>query len=145
MAFKVFFDTNIVVDFFIADRLGHDDAKKLMAAVENTSVKGFFSECVVNTTAYLVRKSIAINRFREEMIEMLTLVKILPCTNTIAKGAYTIAQNDLEDAVLYQLAFDNKMDYFITSDLKDLKKISHPSLPIINAKKMVELLKSNKS
>ncbi len=143
MAFKVFFDTNIIVDFFIDNRLGHEDAKKLIAAVENNVIKGYFSECVVNTTAYLVRKSIAINQFRVEMDEMLTLVKILPCTNSIAKAAYSISQNDLEDAVLYQLAFENKVDYFITSDLKDLKKISHPLLPIINAKKMIELLQTN--
>lgn len=143
MAFKVFFDTNIIVDFFIAKRLGHEDAKTLISAVENNIIKGYFSECVVNTTAYLVRKSVALNEFREEMDEMLTLVKILPCTNNIARAAYAISQNNLEDAVLYQIAFENKMDYFITSDLKDLKKIAHPSLPIINATQMAELLQKN--
>jgi hypothetical protein len=34
------------------------------------------------------------------------------------------------------------MDYFITSNIRDLKRIEHSSLPAITAKKMLEILKS---
>ncbi len=40
---------------------------------------------------------------------------------------------------LYQLAFDNKLDYFITSDIKDFKRLEKPSLPVIKPTEFIKL------
>jgi predicted nucleic acid-binding protein len=141
MAYNIFLDVNVVVDFFLNSRDGHAEAVKLMDAAEKKIVNIYLSESVINTTAYLTRKSIYFNSFKEAMNEMLLFSKVLPCSNIIIKNAYSIAKNDLEDAVLYQLAMHHQLDYFVTSDVKDFKKIQHPLLPVVTAKKMVELIK----
>jgi predicted nucleic acid-binding protein len=142
MAYNIFLDVNIVVDFFLNSREGHAEAVRLIGAAEKEIVNIYLSESVINTTAYLVRKSIHYYSFKEGMNEMLIFGKVLPCSNMIVRNAYRIAKNDLEDAVLYQLAMHHKLDFFVTSDIKDFRKIQHPLLPVVTAEKMLDILKS---
>ncbi len=140
MAHKIFLDINILVDFLDRDREEHTPAKQLFKAIENKKIKAYFSESVINTTAYIIRKRINVDTFKQLMSDLLLLIKVLPCTNPIVREAYKNAKNDLEDAVLYQIALNNKMDYFITSDNKDFEKLADKSLPIFSAKKLLELI-----
>jgi len=140
MAYKVFLDINILVDFLDMDRKEHAPAKELFEAIEKRQIKAYFSESIINTTAYIIRKRIKIDTFKQLMSDLLLLIKVLPCTNPIVLEAYKNAKNDLEDAVLYQIALNNKMDYFITSDNKDFEKLADKSLPIFSAKKLLELI-----
>src|SRR4051812_20096458 len=112
MAFKIFFDTNVIIDFFIPSRRDHEYAKKVLGLAEDREIIGFFSETVVNTTAYLVRKSVYFENFKVLMNELIEIIAVLPCSNLTIHHAYNRVKNDLEDAVLYQLAFENNLDYF---------------------------------
>ena len=140
MAYKIFLDTNIVVDFFVHSRQEHASALDLISLAEKEEISIYFSETVINTTTYLVRKSTYFNQFKILMEELFSFVQVLPCSNLIVQNAYKNAKNDLEDAVLYQIALEHKMDYFITSDIKDFKKIAKNSLPIVSAKKMLGII-----
>ena len=141
MACSIFLDVNIIVDFFLEDRAGHEDAVQIISAAEKRTINICLSESVINTTVYLTRKSVTADIFKQGLNEMLLFGRVLPCNNSIIRQAYSIAKNDLEDAVLYQLAMHHRLDYFVTSDVKDFKKIQHPLLPVVTAKKMVELIK----
>ena len=140
MAYKIFLDVNVVADFFDELRLEHASAINLFQKIDSGMVFSYFSESVVNTTSYILRKIISPAEFIQLMNEMLSFISILPCNNDTVINAYYNAKNDLEDAVLYQIALENKMDYFVTSDIKDYKKIAHPLLPVVNAKKMAQLI-----
>lgn len=142
MAYKIFLDINVVMDYIIPDRSEHLSSTQLFSEIENNNLQAYFSESVINTTAYLVHKDISINDFKILMNDLLSCIKVLPCSNAIVEDAYKNAKNDLEDAVLYQIALNGKMDYFITSNIKDFKKIAHPSLPVVTAKKMIDILNS---
>ena len=72
--------------------------------------------------------------------ELIDLVAVLPCSNQIIHNAYKRAQNDLEDAVLYQLALEHNLDYFVTTDLKDYKRIASPTLPVITSAELIRLI-----
>lgn len=111
MAHKIFLDINILVDFLDRDREEHTPAKQLFEAIENKKIKAYFSESVINTTAYVIRKKIKVDIFKQLMFDLLLLVKVLPCTNVIVKEAYFNAKNDLEDAVLYQIALNHQLYY----------------------------------
>ncbi|MGI4805443.1 MAG: type II toxin-antitoxin system VapC family toxin [Janthinobacterium lividum] len=140
MAFKVFLDINIMIDLLDANRPEHLPAKQLFEAIERKKVKAHFSESVINTTAYIIRKSIKIADFKDFVIDLLMLIKVLPCTNTVVKEAYTNAKNDLEDAVLYQIALEHKIDYFLTNNNKDFQKLANEDLPVVSAKQLLELI-----
>lgn len=140
MGYKVFLDINIVVDFLDETRKENALAIKLFEEIEKTRVHGFLSESVVNTTSYLLRKALPVEFFKIMVNDLISFVKVLPCSNMIIQEAYKNAKNDLEDSVLYQIALQHKLDYFVTSDSKDYKKISHPSLPVVSSKKILEII-----
>ena len=67
-------------------------------------------------------------------------LKILPCTNLQVMIALQEQPPDFEDALLYQIALHHQMDYFVTSNIKDFKKIQQASLPVIRAKELNKIL-----
>ena len=73
------------------------------------------------------------------MSELVSMLSVLPCSNSTIKQAYLLDTNDLEDAVLYQIAFENNLDYFVTSDKKDFKKLSFALLLVVNGKELLKL------
>ncbi len=138
MGSKIFLDTNILIDYFDKTRGNHFSAREIIMRIEKNSIKGFISESVINTTVYLIKKGYTIIELRKNMDELISMFTVLPCSNTTIHKAYRLPTNDLEDAVLYQLALENKLDYFITEDKKGFKKLSSPLLPVLNG---IELLK----
>lgn len=140
MVYKAFLDINIVVDFIDESRKEHLNASLLFAKITEGKLSGYLSESVVNTTFYLIRKLTPIQNFCLFIEDIFQVIKILPCTNENMISACKIAKNDLEDAVLYQIAFANKMDFFITNDKKDFNKIAYPSLKVVTASEVVALL-----
>ena len=56
--------------------------------------------------------------------ELNDLISISPCSNKTFYSALHANFDDLEDALLYQIALENKLDYFITNDLSLIKKLS---------------------
>ena len=141
MATKIFLDINIVIDFFVASREWNADAVALVRMIEENQISGYVSETCINTTHYVVRKSVEADKFRILMDEFVSMLEILPCTNNIIHKAYKKTGIDLEDAVLYEIALENNLDYFLTNDIKDFKKISNRSLPVVNYKQLFQQIK----
>lgn len=141
MGYSIFLDINIIADFLDEERMENANAIELFRKIQDGAVLAYFSESVVNTTAYVVRKIISPREFKELMTEMLSVIIYLSSSANTIISAYHNAKNDLEDAVLYQIALENKMDYFVTSDIKDYKKIEHPLLPVVTAKKILSIIK----
>ncbi|RYX82496.1 PIN domain-containing protein [bacterium] len=140
MAYKIFLDINIMADFLDTDRKEHVAATILFSSIEKQKVKAYFSESVINTTGYILRKIIEIDIFKVLVADLLTIIKVLPCTNEIVKTAYSNAKNDLEDAVLYQIAHHGNLDFFITNDNKDFQKLANPSIPVLSAEQFLKLI-----
>jgi predicted nucleic acid-binding protein len=133
MAYKIFLDTNIIIDYFIEDRPEHKNAVELFEKIIDEDVYAYTSETVVNTAAYLLVKYIAPKKLKTILDEMLHFVQILQSNNNTFHRAYLLENNDLEDSVLYQIALENEIDYFITSDVGLSKKLHSKKLPVINA------------
>ena len=58
MAYKVFPDINIIIDFFQRTRALHEEAKQLFFDIADGKALGYFSESVINTTAYILRNDV---------------------------------------------------------------------------------------
>ena len=71
---------------------------------------------------------------------MLKLVTIIECSNRIVRNAL-LKSADVEDAILYELALTEKLEYFITNDKQALKKLATKKLPIVTTKDFLQLLK----
>jgi predicted nucleic acid-binding protein len=133
MAYKIFLDTNIIIDYFIEYRPEHENAVALFEKIIEEDVYAYTSETVVNTAAYLLVKYISAKKLKTILDEMLHFVQILQSNNNTFHRAYLLENNDLEDSVLYQIALENEIDYFVTSDVGLSKKLHSKKLPVINA------------
>lgn len=140
MVCKIFLDINIVADFLDEERPEHASALILFDKIEKRQVQAYFSESVVNTACYVMRKIASATVLKDFIKGLLSFIGYLQSSPDTILSAYHIAKNDLEDAVLYQIALENKLDYFVTSDIKDYKKIEHPLLPVVSSKKMLSII-----
>ncbi len=139
MAINVFLDTNVLIDLFDPLRPEHINAKKLFSQIETHQCRGYVSESVLSVTVYILGKQYSSAEIRVILTELLSLIEILPCDNKIFLDGLKLPGNDIEDAVLYQLSFENNLDYFITENKKDFKKFMQPFLPVISIREFLNI------
>ena len=140
MAYKVFLDINIVVDFYVASRQHHTAAQLIFEQAELNRIKVYISESVVNTAAYLLRKDYPVQTLKNYFAEMLEIFTVINAGNNIFLKAYRNNIKDMEDAVLYEIAAENKMDFFITNDTTDFKNVNKQILPVISSAAFIRML-----
>jgi predicted nucleic acid-binding protein len=140
MVYKVFLDTNIIIDFLQPVRPFHEEAKMLFMHLTKDSFTAYISESVITTTPYLIRKEYSANEINAILKNLNLKLKILSCTNAFVTSALHTNPPDFEDALLYQVALHHQMDYFVTGNVKDFTKIQQPALPVIRARDLDKLL-----
>ncbi len=118
MAIRIFLDTNIILDLLDNQRQCHKEAILLFELIDNGEVMAFFSESVVTTTDYILEKLLSKDVRAEFFGEISRKIQILPCSNMILDRALSLEFGDLKDIILFQLALENKVDFFITNDKK---------------------------
>lgn len=140
MAYKVFLDTNIIVDFLQPVRPFHEEAQELFLHLSKDIFTAYISESVITTTPYLIRKDYSADELNMILKNLNQKLKILSCTNLQVTIALQKQPPDFEDALLYQIALHHQMDYFVTSNTKDFRKIQQPGLPVIRARELNKIL-----
>jgi len=128
------------MDFYVASRAKHIEAQKVFELAETHKIKAYVSESVVNTCAYILRKDYSVPELKEVFEEMLLILSIVAGNNSTFLKAWQNGINDMEDAVLYQLAMENKMDYFITNDNADFKHVNNKELQVISSTAFLKLV-----
>ena len=103
-------------------------------------MQAYFSESVVTTTDYVLKKKFTNAKRVSILTDLLQLVTIIDCSNSIVQNALLKNESDVEDAILYELALTEKLDYFITNDKQALKKLATKKLPIITTKDFLILM-----
>lgn len=142
MVLSVFLDTNIIIDFLDPQRRFHSDAFTLFDYLERNEFKAFFSESVVTTIAYLIGKDFSKAQVHEIINGLNSRIKLLPCSSDNVEEAINKRPKDFEDALLYVIALQYDLDYFITSNTKDFKSIQIDRLPVINANNLIKIMKA---
>jgi predicted nucleic acid-binding protein len=140
MAFNAFLDTNIIVDLLDPLRPFHEESMYLFNFLDQAKFKAYYSESVVTTTAYVIRKDYPKNKICEIIDSLNKRIILLPCTAGNVTDATGKLPPDFEDGLLYEIALHHQLDYFITSNTKDFKRIQNSMLPVINAKAFNKIL-----
>jgi predicted nucleic acid-binding protein len=138
MAYKIFLDINILIDLLDEQRLHHSSAVELIHKAENNICLAHVTESVLNTTAYLIRKDYPPAKLIALFNHLLSFTQVIPVDTITYSAGLQKAVNDIEDAVIYAAALKHKLDFFITNDLKDFKKLEQPYLPIVQAKSFLQ-------
>lgn len=140
MATKLFLDTNIILDILDTERPFSTESEVLFNLIENGNVLAYFSESVITTTDYILIKKFTNARRVSILTDLLKLITVIECANIIVENALLKNEPDVEDAILYELALTEKVDYFITNDKQALKKQATKKLPIITTKDFLLLM-----
>ena len=129
MAYKIFLDTNIVIDLLMERKYELDAINEIFNLAGKELINLYISESVITTTFYILRKEKRIDTL-SAFREMFKTMTIVPYSIDILY--YPIEKyKDKEDGLLYFLATKAKMNYFITRNVKDFA-FQFPSLPVIS-------------
>lgn len=141
MAYKVFCDTNIIIDFLVDDRPNHTMALQFFAAVQNGMASCFISETVLTSLAYVLRKLEPKDLLRQHMQALLFYFEVLPNNTKVCQMALQSVFADIEDAILYHIALHHGLDYFVTENLRDFKTGTQSQLPVCSTAQFLGILK----
>ena len=129
MAYRIFLDTNIIIDLLMERMNELDSINEIFILAGKEKIDLYVSESVIATTFYILRREKRIDPL-SAFREMCKTVHAIPFSKDILY--YPIEKfKDIEDGLLYFLAVKNKMDYFITRNVKDFSFL-FPSLPVIS-------------
>jgi predicted nucleic acid-binding protein len=129
MAYKIFLDTNILLDLLMERNFELDSIHEILKLSEEGIIDLYLSESVITNIFYVLRKEKRIDTL-SALRELGKIVSFIPFSRDILY--YPIERyKDTEDGILYFLAAKAKMDYFITRNVKDFSFI-FPSLPVMS-------------
>src|SRR5579875_3071680 len=123
-------DTNIIIDFI--EQRPHDisSVNKIFKAAEENKIELFVSESVLINALY-------ITELEQQIYHLLPLVNFISISKNAFQKALTSSFKDKEDAILYYGALENKMNFFVTRNIKDFKRYSLVDLPVVSPMEFV--------
>ncbi len=137
MEYKLFVDSDVVIDFF-TDREPHaNPASELFELNEQGTVKLYLSAVSINNIYYIVRRFLG-QKKTLEVIE--TLTEMTEIVGTTKKEIIQALKNnftDYEDSIQYSCALTIKdIDAIITRNIKDYRNSSIAVMTPLNFLKM---------
>lgn len=119
---KIFFDTNVIIDYF-TNRDNSNYSVKLVEAVVCGGIKGVLCTKQFTDIYYCLRRYEVNSEIRIEALKILyNYFEVLPTLNSDIKNSlYNCDQTDFEDFLLEEISKVNCMDYFVTNNVKDFR------------------------
>ena len=122
MAYNIFVDSDIIIDFLVERELFFKDAKLLFSFATLDKIKLHTSTLIYANVFYILRKEFPTAVVKSKLIELSKLVQIVNTTNESTISALNSDFPDFEDAVQYYTAIENNCSFLITRNTKDFKK-----------------------
>ncbi|MBE8715279.1 type II toxin-antitoxin system VapC family toxin [Sphingobacterium hungaricum] len=139
MGYKLFVDSDVVIDFF-TDREPHvNPASELFDLSEQGTVKLYLSAISINNIYYIVRKFLGHKKTLEVIENLIEMVEIIGTTRNEIIQALKNEFSDYEDSIQYSSALTIKdLDAIITRNIKDYRSSSIAVMTPLNFLKMKE-------
>lgn len=137
MAFKVFLDANLILDF-VLQRKGYADGKVIFSHLEQGGFSGFVSPTVVQICSYWLTKAYGQQKTKEIVAALLSNVSVIDTPHEQVLAALHSSMTDIEDAMLYYTALHHRLDFVISND-KRFQKDALPSLPVVSPQDFIHL------
>lgn len=112
---RLFFDTNIILDFLIREEYQQDIRSLIL---KSSGMELYVSYLTIANTAYILRKypKNEIVRYLKLILDIFTVV---PNNVNQIQEALKVEVPDFEDMLQYQTALFSKCDVIITRNVKD--------------------------
>ncbi|TDX86289.1 type II toxin-antitoxin system VapC family toxin [Epilithonimonas xixisoli] len=139
MVYKLFVDSDVVIDFF-TDREPHaNPASELFELSEQGSVTLYISALSINNIYYIVRKFLGHKKTLEIVEALVEMTEVIGITKVEILQALKNDFSDYEDSVQYSSALTIAgLDAIITRNIKDYRNSSIAVMTPLNFMKMKE-------
>lgn len=136
MAFRVFLDANIVLDFTLQRDVGYEDAKEIIENAIEGNLSVFTTPSVIHIAGYYLKKAHGTLITKQMLLSLLSDMRTVDIPFTTVLQALQSTIPEVEDSLQYSSALHHQLDYFISRD-KPLFKYALPQLPIISPKNFI--------
>ncbi len=139
MVYKLFVDSDVVLDFF-TDRVPHaNPASELFELNEQGLVKLYLSAISINNIYYIVRRFLGHKKAVDVIMSLTEMTEVIGTSKAEILQALNSDFSDFEDAIQYSSALNIKgVDAIITRNVKDYRKSSIAVLTPLNFLKMMD-------
>lgn len=139
MGYKLFIDSDVVIDYF-TDREPHvNPASELFNLSEKGEVTLFLSAISINNIYYIVRRYLGHNRTLEVISALTDMTEIIGTTKKEILQALKNNFSDYEDSIQYSSALTiSDLDAIITRNVKDYKNANLAVMTPLNFLKLKE-------
>ena len=138
MAFRIFLDANILLDFTLKREVAaYASARRLIEWAVNGRVQVFITPAVLQETGNWLARAYGPERAKELLLALLAEVQLIEAGQETAVGALHSRMMNINDALSYYAALHQRLDYYITRD-KDMLKAAIPVLPVCTPEEFLE-------
>jgi predicted nucleic acid-binding protein len=147
---KVFFDTNIILDYLQARENFYDDAKVLYSEVEQRRLVGLLSATSLTNVSYIVEfhlrkvrnQTIRVSKLgaRFAVHRLINTFEIAPVGGAICGEADASEFTDYEDAVQYFCANQSMATHIVTRNKSDFATVASRSIKICDPRELRVIL-----
>ena len=142
MAYKLFLDANIILDYVLKRKEGYTSARIIFESIVRGEHQAFTSPVIIHITTHILRKILGPLQTRKIILALLNDVQVLNTNHDVVVQAMSAGWSDMEDALQYYTALYHKTEVFISRDEKLIKK-ALPTLPVYQPEQFVLLIGKN--
>jgi len=119
---RVFLDTDVIIDFYVARQPHHDVALRLFTHLKTSKVPTFTSAVVISNAYYVLAKTEGRKFALERMRKLRRLLSVAPLSEGAVDAALAAPGKDFEDSLQIQCAMENGIGTLITRNTRDFPK-----------------------
>lgn len=127
---KVFLDTNILLDVFLARKPYVKTAQEVWTLCERKKILGAISAISVNNIFFIIKKLSTVEKAYSSVEVLLDFFKIVQVSRRSLLKAYHQMFSDFEDAIQYQAALEFGAQVLLTRNPVDFKKSEIPIMDL---------------
>jgi predicted nucleic acid-binding protein len=128
MSYKIYIDANVLLDYCL-HRENKTESKIILDKINDGTYRGYISGSTIHILSYVLSKMFGAKKTKSLILQLLTEFNVIDMSKDMMVQAMHSKIDDIEDALQYYVAINNKMNYFITQDKKFIKE-GLPILPI---------------
>lgn len=116
---KVFWDTNIILDYFMSREEYQHDAEQILTMGYNNECTLYTSSLSFSNIAYISRKKFSGNQLYELLFAIREVIQCTPVDECMVDEAIRLKAGDFEDALQFYSAKGIHADCIVTRNQKD--------------------------
>ena len=120
---KVFIDSDVLIDVFLQRAPFYEESAQLLSLADAGKIKGYTSSLVLCNLYYILRKDLGHRVTLSVLSEILNILEILDLKKSNIEAALAGSLSDFEDGVQNAIAENAKIDYLVTRNTSDFKKV----------------------